>query len=463
MAHPPQLDLLQNFNGYVDVFDIFHPIPVTMEQMVGNPPMFVSLTVKDQNPKLVNFDAYLINGHFPENLIDLDCDKNLIEVIPPLPDGIELLSCNTNNISNLSVLPDSLQYIYCDDNQLSSLPQPLPRELVQLTCNENNLNSLPNLNDLQNLKHLECNDNQLTQLPVFYESNDTASGLSELECAHNLLLQLPNLPSSLTKLNCSYNQIHVLPDLPTNLTKLNCSFNQLFGLPNLNVNLRKLNCASNPIIGSLANIVLPDSLRYFYCFNCQITNFPPTLPPRLKEFMCSHNPLVSLPNLPDTLKILNCTDNGLTVLPDLPNSLRVLFCRGNNFDDQSINKIIAFYQRAIRDNYRVTNPTFQEELDYFQRNRTKTFYNTFAQNPIGQKGLKVDDGSGIPFRPKPIPSRAMENILVKAGLPLPPGNLGGTKKRKVSKRSKTRRRKVSKRTKKVFKRTKKHFKNHLNK
>jgi hypothetical protein len=124
-------------------------------------------------------------------------------------------------------------------------------------------------------------------------------------------------------------------------------------------------------------------------------------------------------------------------MPDLPNSLRELHCRGNHFNDININKIIAFYNRAIASNFPQTVPTFQEELDFFQRDRSQTFYNAFGNFPKGKKGQSVTVASGIAVKPKTIPGKAMENIFYKANLPIPPGNLGGTKKKKTLKKRKT--------------------------
>ena len=57
--------------------------------------------------------------------------------------------------------------------------------------------------------------------------------LQKLDCSHNQLTQLDNLPSSLIELNCSYNQLIQLDNLPTILQKLDCSHNQLTRLDNL--------------------------------------------------------------------------------------------------------------------------------------------------------------------------------------------------------------------------------------
>ena len=436
MEIPPQLELLEGFNGYIDVFDIAHPIPVTMEQMNLNPPMFVSLIVKNQIPKLQNLDAFLINSHLPPNLIDLNCDDNLITILPQLPEDMEFLSCNNNLITNLVGLPDTLQYLYCNNNKLSLLPEILPHELVILSCNRNKLVSLPQLDNLINLMNLQCSHNQLSFLPNFFIGE---VDLSTLNCSHNRLQGLPILPGNLRELNCYKNSIFGLPDLPANLIKLNCSYNQINGIPVLPASLEKLNISYNPIIGSIANIILPNSLKKFYCHNCQITNLPETLPNLLEDFKCANNAINYLPNLPNGLKRFNCSNNNLTVMPDLPDSLRELYCRGNTFNDESINKIIAFYQNAIANGFPNTKPTFQEELDYFQIHRSKTFINAFAETPQGTKGQFISNNQGNKLKATSIPGRSMRKIMAYGNLPYPPAKknpLGGQTKKNINKKSK---------------------------
>lgn len=450
MDIPPQIELLDGFDGYIDVMDINQPIPVTMEQITGdNPPAFVSLIVKNHSPKLQNLDDYLINGNFPQNLIDLNCDNNLLTFIPLLPEETEFLSCNSNLISNFTSLPGSLQYIYCNNNQLSLLPEELPEELVILSCKRNKLVSLPRLDNLENLMNLECSHNQLTVLP-----NLPVNGLITLNCSNNRLQGLPNLPENLRELNCYKNTIFGLPDLPPNLKKLNCSLNQINSFPILPNSIEKLNISNNPIIGSIANINLPSALKKYYCHNCQITDLPINLPPLLEDFKCDNNVINNLPAvLPNGLKRFNCSNNKLTVLPNLPDSLKELYCKGNNFDDESINKIVAFYQRAIDNGFPETSPTFQEELDYFQIHRSKTFINTFDQTPQGPKGQFITNKQRLKLKSNPIPGRAMRKIMAYGNLPYPPTNnksnnnpLGGkTRKKKSYKLYNEVRNKVSKR------------------
>jgi len=130
MDIPPQIELLEGFDGYIDVMDINQPIPVTMEQITGdNPPAFVSLIVKNHSPKLQNLDPYLINGNFPQNLIDLNCDNNLLTFIPLLPEETEFLSCNSNLISNFTNIANANSFF----SGLDSLLQNGPKSLVNIS------------------------------------------------------------------------------------------------------------------------------------------------------------------------------------------------------------------------------------------------------------------------------------------------------------------------------------------
>jgi len=100
-----------------------------------------------------------------------------------------------------------------------------------------------------------------------------------LDCSHNLLTSLPDLPNSLVELHCEWNSLTSLPDLPNSLRKLSCKHNNLSSLPKL--------------------------------------------PSELQELSCKNNRLSFLPELPKKLKYINCKDNELSVIPELPNSLQI--------------------------------------------------------------------------------------------------------------------------------------------
>jgi Leucine-rich repeat (LRR) protein len=67
-----------------------------------------------------------------------------------------------------------------------------------------------------------------------------------LDCFHNELTSLSELPDGLEKLDCFDNQLTSLPKLPDGLKELNCSHNQLTSLPKLPDGLKKFYCYNNP-------------------------------------------------------------------------------------------------------------------------------------------------------------------------------------------------------------------------
>ncbi len=90
-------------------------------------------------------------------------------------------------------------------------------------------------------KILQCSHNNLSSLPQLPNS------LEILYCGRNNLSSLPQLPYSLTCLNCSNNNLSSLPQLPKSLKKLWCWNNNLSSLPQLPNSLKKLDCDNNPI------------------------------------------------------------------------------------------------------------------------------------------------------------------------------------------------------------------------
>ena len=261
-------------------------------------------------------------------------------------------------------------------------------------------------------------------------------------------------------MNCSKNNIFVLPSLPENLIDLNCFYNKINNIPVLPIHLETLNISHNPIIGSISNINLPSTIVNFYCHNCQITDLPSNLPHNLKNFKCSENQISSLPTvLPNSLEKLNCSNNNLSVLPDLPNSLLELHCRHNKFDDESINKILGFYQRAINEGFQETTPSFEEELAYFQIPRSQTLINAFGQQPQHQpQSLQARNINKkvVTLKKKTIPNRSMLNISEYAGIPYPPPskNKSNPKGGKTKKKNKKIRKSNKIKTKKSVKKPK---------
>jgi Leucine-rich repeat (LRR) protein len=257
---------------------------------------------------------YNITGPLITNPIQINLDNNNVEDFE-----LELYLVNNNfhndDINNFLPFPINLSDINCSKNNFTLLPQ-LPESLQWLNCSENNFTELPILPN--ELEYLFCDNNQISII------NSLPSQLITLECKINLLERLPDsLPNTLEILNVYNNLLVNLPLLPNSLEDLNCSINKIDVLRDL-----------------------PDSLTILECHDNLIEN---------------------ITHLPANLKKLDCTNNSLTSLPVFPDSLRILFCRGNNFDEETVSRIIKFYENTIS-----SNPSFQEELDYFTTRRSMT-------------------------------------------------------------------------------------------
>jgi uncharacterized repeat protein (TIGR01451 family) len=205
----------------------------------------------------------------PPNLINLQCDFNLLVDFPTLPWTLQYLKCSYNNISKLPTLPAGLTTLACNNNKLTSLPT-LPKILMELACVNNQITALPNLPIY--LKTLACSNNPLKTLPQLPVQ------MAQLFCVNNQLSSLPILPKLLTRLDCSDNQLTMLPSLPNTIEYISCRKNKLYGLPILRENLIQLDCSNNPML-SCINETLPTKLSYLSikqtgikCLPNQLTN-----------------------------------------------------------------------------------------------------------------------------------------------------------------------------------------------
>jgi hypothetical protein len=248
------------------------------------------------------------------------------------------------------------------------------------------------------LKNAGFNDKELENYLPF------PNNLTDIICDNNLFTHLPNLPNSLTWLNCNFNQIEELPNLPNILVNLDCNNNKLKRLPTLqNTNLEMLNC--------------------------------------------SRNLLTEIPELPNSIVRLDCGNNQLTTLPELPNSLNNLFCRGNDFDNNTIDRIIQFYRNAIQQGFpNNAFPPFQMELDYFiQKKNLKTNQSVSVIHSL-TKGRMEE------LEKKPMPRVMIKNINEYANLRNDFNTFGGRRNKKKSSKKKSKSNKKTKTTKKTKKR-----------
>ena len=114
---------------------------------------------------------------------------------------------------------------------------------------------------------------------------DNYNDIDYIDCSHNWLVNLPELPNSLKYLYCGNNKISSLPELP-------------------------------------------DSLIELYCYNNNISNLS-KLPNLLTCLWCQYNKLSILPKLPNSLKSLWCLSNNLSSLPELPITIINILYSGN--------------------------------------------------------------------------------------------------------------------------------------
>lgn len=203
-----------------------------------------------------------------------------------------------------------------------------------------NISSVEGLQAFENLSFLNCSHNSITSLP------DLPLSLEYLYCGYNQLASIPELPPSFLRLGCESNQLVTLPNFPGTMFSLGCYNNQLTSLPTLPNGFVFLDCSSNPLntLNSLPSTIvslscvdnqlsvlpeLPANLNVLYCGNNQLDSLP-ELPQSLYFLSCANNSLSELPELPSSLNILVCSQNGITSLPSvLPNGLEMLICEYN--------------------------------------------------------------------------------------------------------------------------------------
>lgn len=266
-----------------------------------------------KNLKYLNCENNLLQQlpSLPNTLDSIDCSFNQIKTLPPLPSSLIKISCKLNKLKFLPSLPNTLKILDCRNDSLMSVP-PLPNSLISLNTGSNvGLNNLPLLPN--GLKYLVCNQSGLTNL-----QNNLPDSLIILDCNINLLSVIPNLPNKLAHFSCGWNQLSSLPPLPSNLKYLDCTGNQnLVSLPPLPNNLKFLEC-QNCSINSLPQ--LPDSLFLFHCRN-NLIQFLPILPSNLKALGVGNNPINCLPALPLSLGYLDITNTNISCIPNNP-----LFC-----------------------------------------------------------------------------------------------------------------------------------------
>lgn len=169
--------------------------------------------------------------------------------------------------------------------------------LIKLTCVECYITTIINIPP--SLIELKCNINYIKSFQTGFTYN-----LGLIECSHNLLNRLPDLPKKLEILKCAYNQLTILHELPLNLRILECAYNQLTILPDLPPNLEMLNCSgyyNKLTIEPLLNtIIFPSNLKHLVCENCNLY-MGMVLSEKLEILVCGKNHIKCFDNLPKNL------------------------------------------------------------------------------------------------------------------------------------------------------------------
>jgi Leucine-rich repeat (LRR) protein len=272
---------------------------------------------------------------------------------------------------------------------------------------------------------LFVNNHGLASLQAFLINKILPDNLLDLECDDNQLTKLPDLPDSLEWLSCNNNNITELPYLPDSLQYLYCYDNNMEEFPDLPESIKEVNCDDNEIGGIID--YLPNNLEILYCSNNQIDGLPVELPENLVK--------------------LNCSDNNITELTNLPESLRELYCRNNPFNDESIQKIIDFYERESTKTYTDTEIDVEEELRYYNLYLSKVVNAAFSGNSAnGEINPHTELRKTNELSQKP--THLILDFLNYQKPPPPPPSQTGGKSKKTNKKTKSIKKVKTKKTKK---------------
>ena len=143
----------------------------------------------------------------------------------------------------------------------------IPDDAMHFDCSFRKVSVITELSKLRLLLTLECRHNNLTTLPELPQS------LRWLYCGYNKLIELPELPNKLEELFCDYNNLTYIPELPKSLLVLQCNDNKLIELPDLPELLEYLDGQDN-------------NIKYLSPVNCQMIKI-------INEVYLKNNPLTS--------------------------------------------------------------------------------------------------------------------------------------------------------------------------
>ncbi len=101
----------------------------------------------------------------PTPLITLSYNRQHLDTIPDIPEGIQKLDISFNNLKKLPKLPDSLLYLNASHNhRLDEIPEEWPPNIISINLDSNRLKKLGK-NFPPSLKQLLCRHNRFTKTP----------------------------------------------------------------------------------------------------------------------------------------------------------------------------------------------------------------------------------------------------------------------------------------------------------
>jgi hypothetical protein len=158
-----------------------------------------------------------------------------------------------------------------------------------------------------------------------------------LDLSYLGLEELPPIVSTCRKLQCSHNKLTYLPDLP-NCQRLDCSHNNLTTLPDL-PKCQYLRCGHNSLKS------LPDISNCTYIY-------------------CSFNLLTTIQHLPKCQRLV-CQNNNLFFLPDLP-LCNGIYAQRNKYLYLTKKQTLKIFPYRTRPNYyrcaRIIQRTYKKYL-----------------------------------------------------------------------------------------------------
>jgi Leucine-rich repeat (LRR) protein len=197
-------------------------------------------------------------------------------------------------------------------------------DLTELDCHHSEVKELPKT--LTKIKKLDISNTWIRDIP------DNYIDLKDLTCLSSLVNRLPESLTKLEILDCSYSHlIDIIPTQFTNLLSLNCEQSNIFRISNSYINLTYLNC-SNTFVKSLP----PELINLTtLIINKRITNIPNTYENlerldldnnihisyipynliKIKELLCAGTALTELSKTFVNLFVLDCSFTRISYIP----------------------------------------------------------------------------------------------------------------------------------------------------